>query len=266
MIKSPWARIANFPDSDYPVTTITIDEKLFVQTSYLRFVVYDAILDSWSDQGSIPSSAYLSWGFSIKNKIYTGSYNNNWLYEYNLSTDMWVQTDYFPFYALPSIGIGLATSNYGFLFSNENALWKYDPTFDTWQKQSTYPNLYDIQGSAIGDDLYILGYNEKTSKMEIWKYDTILNEWLNLSISPEVSVLEPYNIVSFFSIENRIFLGNANNTTYTYDKQTNVWTKGLNIPGPSLYRYGKILFSSGSKGYIILNEGQLWEFDPNYLQ
>lgn len=98
--------------------------------------------------------------FSINGKIYTGlgTYNDFW--EYDPTTNKWVQKASFPsgtFNGNIINSVGFSIKNKGYVgLCNNDELWEYDPETDKWIQKANFPG--GIRAKAVGFSSENRGY------------------------------------------------------------------------------------------------------------
>ncbi|MDR3681062.1 MAG: hypothetical protein P4L41_13940 [Flavipsychrobacter sp.] len=226
------------------------------------------------------------WGlgtFSIGNKGY--SLIDNKLWEYDPTTDNWMQKATFPkkdtIYLPATFTIGSKAYICGFSYGTsgildhiDDTLYEYDQTKDLWTQKSYYPGytLNNRNAFSINNNGYILGGSEYgTNTNSFYKYNTDSNIWHGLSVYPSKS---NGAVGIAYSCNNMGYVYFLNGELMQYDPVNDKWSRINDFPGlnPDLI----ICFGIGQKAYLgfgftggvsyhrtksnVTNE--LWEYNP----
>jgi DNA-binding CsgD family transcriptional regulator/N-acetylneuraminic acid mutarotase len=152
----------------------------------------------------------------------------------------------------------------------ENAVERYNPTLDSWQKLSTKPTpVYEIGAALIGGKIYIPGGRVSesmvTDVLEI--YDIDKDQWSKGTSLPEA--LCGYAIAAY---EGKLYLfGGWDGTSYIndaniYDPDSGTWTTTQTMLEENAYAGAAIIDNKidiigGYNGKSILIDNKI--FDPN---
>ena len=207
-----WTQKANFPGGTRSAaTSFTIGNKAYVGTgtdgnNYLSdFWEYEPFSDTWTQKANFPGyEREEAVGFGIGNKGYMGTgqtfvvgpnssftttYND--FYEYDPSTDTWLQKDSLPgaprAYAVATV---VGNKAYVGLGGNDDQtlsftdFYEYDPATDNWTPKAAMGGggRADAGIVSFGNNIYVLGginfpnlFGFSSSR----KYDVLTNTWVN---------------------------------------------------------------------------------------
>jgi hypothetical protein len=190
-----WGNLPAFPGGQrrYPIA-FAIGNKAFVGTGqktfseiYNDFYVFDGATRTWSDTvvTSIPGERYNAATFTLGDTAYVvgGSSFSNYLNEVWQMTDssgvyVWHRMNNFPveiFGGITVINGRDIYAGFGENMESYDALWKYDPTDDSWEKFCEIPSdvttgFYD--GAAVGQYIYFVD-----GENNIWQLNTNDRSW-----------------------------------------------------------------------------------------
>ena len=205
----------------------------------------------WSALSSMPDKGrYAAIAFSINGKIYCGLGTNGFgtyfkdFWEYNPSTDVWVQKASYPddaSYAPASFSIGgkgyacMGISNGGQISSK---CYSYNPITDSWSSIASFPGSvrYASETFVIGSVGYIAcgnGGGPSSYKNDLWSYNTTTNSWTQRADFPGGYL----DNVTAFSIGSYGYVGGGNYGSYSvnpdfwrYDPVSNNWSSISRMP------------------------------------
>lgn len=222
-----WVQKANFPGGNRAsMVSCAIGSDIYLGTgedltfeTYSDWWKYSPSTDTWTELTSLPgSSRAVAAGFSANNKAYlcTGinltfgnvSYLND-LWEYDPSTDSWIQKANFPGgsrseahgFALNEIGyLGLGTTLVG--SGTVSDIWQYHPSTDSWIQISDFGGgkREMVSGFLINCKYYIgTGWvNDENQQSDIWEL-SIDSCFTDPSIE---EILDSYSIPNVFTPNN----------------------------------------------------------------
>lgn len=262
------------------------------------FWAYDTDKNTWRKLKDFPGIPRMyGTGFVSGNKIYFGTglsnyYSNlqtsiNDWWEYDISTNSWLQKNNFPVATYNSIGFndndGCFMSNgYKYTYNKSPAYYtfflqalKYNPENDSWSNQVigswddyTFSSMnFWIPCKSVGNEVYVnLGIRE------VYRYTDRIYI-INSKNNTMKSIADyPMNLncetISFY-INGKVFIRkkaideySSSSAFYYYDDINNKW-KPAQTDVYSLLRYG-IAFEVDNIGFVGLgNSNQMYEFDPN---
>lgn len=302
-----WTRKADFGGvARAGAAGFSIGNKGYIGTGYNGsflndFWEYDPTNDTWTQKANFGGTGRCNAvGFSIGSKGYIGTgmymsggtYLLNDFWEYNPTTNIWVQkapfgggTRYsavgFSIGNKGYMGIGLNSACSGACNPFRGDFWEYDPTTNAWTQKADFSGglRSGAVGFSIGNKGYLglglsgpwgYGKGESTFSRDFWEYDPSTNNWIQ-----KASYTGPVRIYGLgLSIGNKGYAGTGydfvtltlTNDFWEYDPSTNRWTQKANFG-----RVGRDItgFSVGNKGYVGTGEDasysyvkDFWEFSP----
>jgi hypothetical protein len=138
------------------------------------------------------------------------------------------------------------------------AIWKYTPSSDTWQKITTLPASFVVKPGALLLDQRILiapidkNFNNSTDTFRVWKYELNNNSWAEGLFSANIS-----RVTSSFSLLNRTWFLTDSDNYFMYDYDRTTWhtlhSKPEGVKGVPSYE--------SNKGYGVKNK-TFYEFTP----
>ena len=242
-----WSQKANFNGfsgylySYFNQFTIQNDFYIFSTNSSgiaYNLISYSALNNSWTTKGSVGNlDNYGAACFSVNGKGYVccgdennfstppigSSYYLNTVFEYEPTTDTWIQKNNFPgstrilSKGFSIGGNGYITGGYDFINSPPNGnyvyykdVWKYESSTDTWTAQADLPSYFDnslYQISTISNNAF-LTYIDYYGYLKILRFNpTENNTWVTLK---EATVNFNYNF-SMFSAGTQLYFGLGEN-------------------------------------------------------
>ena len=216
-----WIQLPDFPGQErYGAATFVLNGKGYIATGANDFGYlddlweYTPISGTWVQKTGLPlgsahhdyqrreafafvigTRAYLGGGegfvFGANSTTNVAFYD---LWEYNPSTDSWMQKADIPDFTGRNYGIGVAINNKGyvglgcdiFFSSNLQTFWEYDPLADSWTSKADFPSAFtvDPEAFAVNGGLYIVGGLRIPAtgiSSQFYKYDPVANSWSQLS-------------------------------------------------------------------------------------
>lgn len=184
------------------------------------FWEYDPASNVWTQRANFPGNfgggVYKATGFEAGGMGYicggqvgSSSYSNE-LWQYNPSTNMWLQRANFPpgdRFGLTSFSIngkGYVGTGADYNLMN-NDLWEYNPSGDTWAQKNNLPasqRMY-CTGFAIGTKGYIALGTDGGSRTDLFEYNPSTNSWAVRSAYPGAA----RKSTPAFTIGNEAFVG-----------------------------------------------------------
>ena len=294
---SSWKQLNNFPGTARAsASSFVIGEKAYIilgrsgaKTGFLKELwEYNSTLDSWIRKADFPGVARVkAIAGVIGDKAYVGlgsvaPYDGNQFsdfWEYNNTTDSWVQMASFPGIAKNDLFCAVVDSSLyvteGFastIFNKDT--YKYSRKTNTWTRMADCPvRRSSTAGFSIGSDIYVgSGYYTANYK-DFYCYHTPTNTWSRKADLPEARILS-----KGISINGKgyIMLGRYWNGSLDggkllkdvveYDPTSNKWTRCGDFPGGA--RQNMVAFTINGKGYIVGGEddterkSDVWMFEP----
>lgn len=266
----------------------TINE--FEVAAYGDFWEYDPAADIWVQKADFGGGArWGATGFSVGNKGFLGTGNNNFLndvndfWEFDPVTNVWVQKANFGGSARVQaisfsignkgyLGTGNRTSN-AFTFGPANDFWAYDTALDGWAQKANFgggPRMNAV-GFSIADKGYVGTGYDGSPKKDFWEYDPRTNTWMQKADFAGGERRE----ATGFGVGDTGYVGQGwvrlrtsfSNDLWKYDPVTNAWLTGVG-PGSSLPRAEATTFRIGGKEYVGMGYyigsvfSDFWEYDP----
>lgn len=242
-----------------------------ISQAYHDWWEFDPSTNSWTQKADYPQDRFAVVGFTIGNKGYLGSGNEqnfgdrDEFYEYNPVTNVWIQKANFPIAAGGNTAFtinGIGYMGYG----NSTGLYSYDPTTDNWTPISTPITPSDYSSSfVINNKAYILPAFGNT----FYEFDPATG--ITTMKAPFIGDAR-YAAVSF-AVRNQGYIGlgwssvinNCVKDFYFYDPITDYWdTIPKAFPGvrrnyvPSFVIGDNAYFGTGSNG---TNLGDVWGYE-----
>ena len=240
--------------------------------------------DTWTQKADFGGIArFGAAGFAIGSKGYLGTgndYNNRYndLWEYDTSTDAWVQKAGTAVVSWVRVGFSIGSKGYigtGWDGSYTNTFFEYDSATNAWTQKANFRGTarqYAV-GFAIGSKGYIgTGYDGLPNfTKDFWEYDPSTNVWTQKA---DFGGTARANAVGF-SIGSKGYIGTGNDDVsfyrdfWEYDPSTNAWTQKADFGGTARTR--AVGFVISSKGYLGTGNDDLngngfrkdfWEYDP----
>ncbi len=280
--KFVWNAKANYPSFPrHRVSGISIGNRGYmgmghinsgtISLAYHDWWEYDPSTDSWSQKADYPLDRFAVVGFSIGNKGYMGSGNEQSFgdrqefFEYDPITNVWTPKANFPF---PAGGnTAFAINGIGYMgLGNGLGLYSYSPILNTWTSVSTPIGPSDYSSSfVIANKAYIL----PAFGTAFYEFDP--STGLTTTKAPFIGDVR-YAAVSF-AVRNQGYIGLGWSWTsggclkdfYFYDPILNAWdTIPKAFPGgrrnyvPSFVIGDNAFFGTGSNG---TNLGDIWAYE-----
>ena len=163
----------------------------------------------------------------------------------------------------------------GFRNGWTNAVYRYDPSQDSWQELSSTPT--NVRANAIGFAIGGYGYMGLGSSCvgggtctytyykDLWRLDPTTTQWMQMADFPGTARA---NAASFVIGDKAYVTGGstvADIDTWQYNPATNAWTQKADFAGACNAR--ATAFSIGTKGYVGLGLGlnggckSFWAYD-----
>lgn len=168
-----------------------------------------------------------------------------------------------------AFNFGTAIGNNGYILSSSmDATYKFDPTTGIWSSFGPYPSLKWIlttyaASAVLNDTIYVIGGYSHDPGISLTSYNINTNYGRYIGSSPD------YEGVAF-GLNNKLYFGldirNGFNKFWELDPMHyySFVEKGdfpIKMPG-----YYASYFTLNNKGYMVLANNQVWEFDPDLLQ
>ena len=185
------------------------------------FWEYNPLTNTWTQKANFAGAARLNAvGFSIGNKGYigtgyiggSGNGTTNDFWEYNPSTDTWIQkADFGGAARMSSVSFSISNKGYIGLGTSSasiqiNDFWEYDTATNIWTQKAAFAGVARANptGFSIGNKGYVGTGLSSQYLFDLWEFDPALNNW----------TLKAYNFLGLgredavaFSIGNKGYLG-----------------------------------------------------------
>lgn len=252
---------------------------------------YDPIKDKWTEKGNFPGKPF-NGGVSVatKTKGYVGlgvhiekagdnSYTSELLkdiWEYDPSKDTWKVITQFPGNASQnaaafvidqkiyiSAGYERSPSDECNCPTYSRNFWEYNIDLNRWTQRKSTPNdnfpTSEKLSFSSNNNGFILVYDGESSRNQIWKYDPINDIWLHEPILLAGHLIQDHY---GFVIDKSLFLGEWNSfllRKYDLESQIDDNNYVSNFVGNGTSGQSFVI---DNKGYVFLNNGHLWEYNP----
>jgi N-acetylneuraminic acid mutarotase len=248
---------------------------------------YNVANDLWTQKADFPGEGRSgASAFSVGGKGYVTlglgdggvSFDKKDLWEYNPSTDTWVQKKDFPGklrYA--SSAFVIDDKAYMCLGEDSNLydmkeVWEYTPALDKWTQKSNFPGKERTFASSfvINSKGYIcLGKYGLKEYSDLWEYNPANDSWIQKADFPGAARFDAaafsrkgkgYVGLGYyvFSLGQGQYGGKSPNDFWEYDAANDLWTQKADFPGDSNWRY--IGFTVGDYGYVFSDSNGCWKY------
>ena len=295
-----WTQLNDFPFEAYSSSSFVVGEDAYVAARegiiQLNFpsslYKYNRVDDSWEFVIAFPSSVqFLADPFVIDNRVFFmgigSSIDTAELWEFDISENVWEQRTGYPFVESGIFGYHTTTftiDGLGYVMGiieqdDISNFASYDPETDSWVERA--PFLGPDNGSNIGFVLesngYVLfGEEFKTFFNELWKYDSITDQWEQKESIPGSFLFDP----AVFVIQGQAYvglglldLGVLNTTFKRYSPVNDSWEA---IESPQFQSGAPFGFAIGDMGYVGVGyddpfapstspSNEVWRLDPELL-
>ncbi|HEX5003427.1 MAG TPA: kelch repeat-containing protein [Bacteroidia bacterium] len=243
-ISDDWTEVSGMNTSRFSACSFSINGKGYCglggssSGSLNDLQEYDPISDTWTAKSSLPlPGRYGSASFSIDGKGYicfgnTGSASgpfSSLLYEYDPSTDSWMQKTSCPGnmrYGARAFVLNQKAYLFGGTISlglQSNDLWEYDPITDTWTQKSSIPGpIRDYPIGFVLNNLGIIGtgFNNSNVLNDFYGYDPTTDTWITIPAIPGTN--QQRWAATAFNIGSRGFVATGN-TSYSTNLKDDLW-------------------------------------------
>lgn len=273
---SPPQIISISPESITPSQDITLNGLNFNPIPSNNYVYWDiyplAIKSATATEiiATLPSS--LPRG-TKKIEINMGGYSRFSTQEFSFNSQ-WVRIPS-PIMSTNSVGTTIYTGmtiygeslgNFGYLCSPaSNVMYRFDPLESLWTKLNVSTPFYlkvKMGEIVCKDTLYLIsGFEYSGISSTMYAFHEVSNNWKTINV--------PFNRRTgiAFSLNNRIYFGLNYWTPYLNDlwecnpENGYLWTRKSDLPTKISYKYTSY-FSLNDKGYVLLSNNNLWQYDP----
>jgi N-acetylneuraminic acid mutarotase len=222
-----------------------------------------------------------AFSFAVGNKFYTGTGRdasgvmNNFMYEYNPSTDVWTQLNDFPTAPVRNcISMVINDTAYaGFGWDGTNAIgwYQYDAGNDSWTVKNSLCNAGQFSGTfTLNGKGYSVCGSGATTHNQLWEYDPVSDAWNQKANFPgaarDLVFADTANGYAFAGLGDGFFAAPFYTDIYKYDATTDTWTAITpipNTPSGGVVQGGTFFHASYNGKIILMNLGQINTTDPD---
>ena len=203
---------------------------IIVKNNTISLWEYDRVNDTWHQLTDYPGMGRDNFTtFIIDGKLYMGGGTDDSsfppafydFWEYDFLDSKWNRKENVPFGKpeMSYVNAMCSNSTNGYVMSQYNELWKYNPSDDTWEKTTPLEAgpTRRIYGNLLSknENLYLVGgygYNGgldyyDTSLGDVWKFDVKTNTWTLINwYNDKWFYITWYPIPAFF-YNNNIYMG-----------------------------------------------------------
>jgi len=158
-----------------------------------------------------------------------------------------------PFHTDHTYGFGFEGKGYVIQGDDNNPLWEYSPSTDSWEEIGDFPG--PSRGFAVGDDWngkYYYGFGTLGQDIynDLWVFDPVDTSFTELPSCPCTPRFHP----AFIAHNDKIMMGTGSSETgnmedwWEYDMITQEWTEKQTIPGGA--RHHPFFFSADSLVFL----------------
>jgi len=241
--------LRNFPHSNYFQAILILFTLLFS---------FYAAAQNWEELAEPPFEKDHSNGYGFQNYAYVMEGSSNHVWQYDPSTDNWVQFPDFPGESR-SIAIGDDWNGkyyYGFGSSNStfnglSDLWEFNPIDTSWTQLPSCPCIGRSHPAFIAhnDKVFMAtGSSDNGDLDDFWEYDMLTQTWSQNMDIPGGNRHHPFQ----FHIDSLIYLGGGHEDNWVeYNPSAGTLVEIDNLP---LGRVAGTQFSYGGKGFILAGD------------
>lgn len=255
-----------------------------------------SLMAQWTSVTAPPDSFRTdhSFGFAIDSTGYLlgGQTEDGFsaaFYSYSPDQDEWTQLPDFPGgtrgYGIGDVwenkayfGFGLGIRPDSIEAIQQNDLWVFDPSTNTWTELSPCPCLPRLHPAFVTHkgNIYVgLGSAAGVGNLDDWwAYNIATDTWTQKTFFPSHTRHHPYQ----FAIGDHVYTGFGHgsvepkiyDTWYQYDPENDSWLQVASIPGEA--RVAGTQFSHNGFGYVLsgdgddhdsMETGEFWRYDAN---
>ncbi len=269
-------RAVGFAIGNFAYVGTGIDTAEVVHNDFWK---YDPVTNAWSQVATLPASVrrnassfvvnnkgYVGLGINTVNSSDVGATILSDFWEYNPTTNTWLQKANFP----GSFGWGIyfatgfSTQNKGYICAGKigpnnysDELWEYNSLSNQWTQKADFPGgvRYQLSSFSIDNQCYVgLGTDQDLYRNDFWKYDPVSNSWSAIANLPASARAN----AATFTIGQRGYVCMGTNGGYLddlweYNPFTNQWAVRANYGGTR--RKGAVGFSINGVGYVGTGKG-----------
>ena len=192
-------------------------------------------------------------------------------WQYNQTLGVWTQKATFPgkprVSAIAEVVDGMAYVGFGFDFQMDvydpdttilDDFWQYNPSTDKWLKRASFPAHYSnakpplnsCSSFSYKQYIYIVGLsNEKKYFNEVWRYDTLKDEWTRMKDFPgdnrQSAVTCTDGEKFYFGTGYHTY---CRNDWWQYFPESDTWKERKSIPGKG--RVNAVAFSVDHRFFV----------------
>jgi N-acetylneuraminic acid mutarotase len=239
--------------------------KKFISVLYI-LIAFQSISQTigWTYKPLMPGSARVTgFHFQINDKFYVGGggdYGFNVpksdLYEYNPQTDTWQSRSDIG-YGGVGISAHFALNGKGYVVcpatntsTNNNTVWQYDPSANTWTQKNNFPvnnGLSDIFAFVANGSAYV-GISTGTNST-VYQYNEISDAWTQKASLGNLSTHQSFGLNNKgYVLANCANAAGAVSAMYEYNPTNDQWTQKNNAP---FGRKHASCVSNSESGYLV---------------
>lgn len=243
------------------------------------FWSYDDATDSWTQIADLPGSerrnamafsigdfGYVTGGINTPNATDPGATKQNDLWRYDPITNSWAARASFPGNNGNGMYFGAAfvVDDYGYIVGGKHgpnnytsAMYRYDPSLDSWSTMASFPGGVRYQLSAlsvIGKGFVGLGTDQDLYRQDWWEYKPSTNAWAERAQLPASARASAVT----FTIGERGYVcmgtnGGVLDDLWEYNAFDNSWHSRAPYGGSA--RKNAVAFVLGSRAYVGTGKG-----------
>lgn len=214
---------------------------------------------TWTTKQAIFNGCYTQSNahFAIGDKGYIGmgpDFCSDW-WEYDPAADTYLLKASFPDTTMSNATV-FTLGGYGYVLSQGNRLWKYDPAGNTWVNTwADFPGVPRLGAYyfSIGTKGYMGGGIDPGSGAlkDFWEYNSVSNQWTRLA-----DLIQADGLGEGFALNGKGYISGGSVSTglsqfsrkvYAYDPGADTWTMKANLPDG---RFAGSAFVLGQDAYI----------------
>lgn len=216
-----------------------------------------------------------AFSFSVGGKFYTGTGRdasgtmNNFVYEYNPTSDVWTQLNDFPTNpARNCISMVINDTAYaGLGWDGTNAIgwYQYNVGNDTWIQKNSVCNAGQFSGTfSLNGKGYSVCGSGTTTHNQLWEYDPVIDVWNQKANFPgaarDLAFADTANGFAYAGLGDGFFAAPFFTDIYKYDAIADTWTAIApipNTPSGGVVQGGCFFHASYNGKIILMNIGQI---------
>ena len=255
-------------NTEHPEAGFRANSKIYIFTDLSNLYEYNPENDSWTKKADFPGYQRENVScYSLNGKGYIGlgyglnEFNDFW--KYDPVDDAWSKIADFPgpyrtgqisFTANSKAYVGLGSSVTGSSVLRD--IWQYDPDTNTWTQKADFPTQYEKRRAlAFSFENNAFVFTDYEFSREVWMYNPVSNKW----IQNEDAVNTLHNVFSF-TVSGKGYTS-GDGKIQEYDPVEDKWNPMVGLD-TEIVKDIAIGVSTDSKGYLLLQSGEFYEFTP----